>query len=218
MKIGVLGTGIVGRTLATKLVAVGHEVSMGSRDAANEQAAEWAAAAADRARHGTFADAAGFGELVVNATSGGASLDALRAAGADNLAGKVLVDVANPLDFSQGMPPRLSICNDDSLGEAIQREFPDARVVKALNTVNAGVMVDPAGVPGDHDVFVCGDDDAAKAEVSGLLRELGWPEESIVDLGGIDGARGMEMYLPLWLRLFGTMGTPQLNIDVRVAR
>ena len=218
MKIGVLGTGIVGRTLASKLVEVGHEVSMGSRDAANEQAAEWVAAAGERARSGTFADAAGFGELVVNATSGVASLEALRAADADNLAGKVLVDVANPLDFSQGMPPRLSICNDDSLAEAVQREFPDARVVKALNTVNAGVMVDPAGVPGDHDVFVCGDDDAAKAEVSGLLREFGWPEESIVDLGGIDGARGMEMYLPLWLRLFGTMGTPQLNIDVRVAR
>jgi len=217
MKIGVLGTGIVGRTLASKLAELGHEVRMGSRDAANEQAAEWAASAGDGASNGTFADAASFGEVVVNATSGTASLDALRAAGAENLSGKLLVDVANPLDFSGGMPPKLSVCNDDSLGEQIQREFPDARVVKTLNTVNAGVMVEPAAVPGDHNIFVCGDDDAAKAQASELLEAFGWPERSILDLGGIDAARGTEMYLPLWLRLFQAAGTPQVNIQLHIA-
>jgi predicted dinucleotide-binding enzyme len=141
VKIGVLGTGVAGTTISTKLLALGHEVMLGSRTADNEQAAAWVASAQKGARQGTFADAAAFGELVFNCTSGTASLEALGAAGEENLAGKVLVDVANPLDFSQGRPPRLSVCNDDSLGEQIQRAFPDAKVVKALNTVNVGVMV-----------------------------------------------------------------------------
>jgi hypothetical protein len=216
MRYAVLGTGMVGRTLASKLAELGHEVRMGSRDASNEAASEWAAGAGEGATNGDFADAAAFGEVVLNATAGVASLDALRAAGPDNLAGKVLIDVANPLDFSQGMPPRLSVCNDDSLGEQIQRELPDARVVKALNTVNASVMVEPAKVPGDHSIFVCGDDAGAKGEVTALLHEFGWPEGSVVDLGGIDAARGMEMYLPLWLRLFGAAGTPNVNVQLRV--
>jgi predicted dinucleotide-binding enzyme len=122
-----------------------------------------------------------------------------------------VVDVANPLDFSQGMPPTLSVSNDDSLAEQIQREFPDARVVKALNTVNAAVMVNP--VPGTH-VFVCSDDDAAKAEVAELLQSFGWGADAIVDLGGIDGARGAEMYLPLWVRMMGVLGTPDFNIAI----
>jgi predicted dinucleotide-binding enzyme len=215
MRYGILGTGTVGQTLATKLVAVGHEVCMGARDAANEKAAAWAAA--EGGRHGTFADAAEFGEVVVNATAGTASLEALGLAGAERLAGKVLIDVANPLDFSGGMPPRLSVCNDDSLGEQIQREFPDARVVKALNTMGAPVMVDPSSVPGEHTVFVCGADDGAKQEVRRMLESFGWPEGSMLDLGGIDGARGMEMYLPLWLKMFGAAGTPVLNVAVLVA-
>ncbi|MDQ3822840.1 MAG: NAD(P)-binding domain-containing protein [Actinomycetota bacterium] len=214
MRIGVLGTGSVGRTLASKLVDLGHEVRLGSRDAANEKAQEWAAASGERASAGTFADAAGFGELVFNCTAGAASLEALELAGDDALGGKVVVDVANPLDFSRGMPPTLTVCNTDSLGEQIQRRFSDARVVKALNTVNHQVMVDPGRVPGEHDLFVCGDDEAAKAQVVDLLETFGWPRERIVDLGGIDGARGMEMYLPLWVRMLGVFGTPHLNVRV----
>src|SRR5215212_607143 len=158
MRIAVLGTGAVGRTLATKLVDLGHEVTMGSRSRDNEAASQWADAAGEGASHGTFSDGASFGELVLNCTAGAASLAALEAAREENLGGKVLLDVANPLDFSHGMPPSLSVTNTDSLGEQIQRRFPDARVVKALNTINHQVMVEPGKVPGEHDVFVCGDD------------------------------------------------------------
>jgi hypothetical protein len=215
MRIGVLGTGIVGRTLGSALLSNGHEVRLGSRAAGNEAAVAWAQEIGGPASEGTFAEAAGFGELVINATAGAASLDALALAGAEQLAGKVLVDVSNPLDTTHGMPPTLTVCNDDSLAEQIQRAFPDVRVVKTLNTVTAAVMVDPALVPGTHTIFVAGDDAGAKAEVSGLLRELGWPAESILDLGAIAAARGMEMYLPLWLRLWGATGTAVLNVEVR---
>jgi 8-hydroxy-5-deazaflavin:NADPH oxidoreductase len=217
MRFGVLGTGVVGQTLATKLASLGHEVTMGSREAGNEKAVEWANQAGNGASEGSFADAAAAGEVVVNATSGMASVDALRQAGAENLAGKVLIDVANPLDFSQGMPPTLTVCNDDSLAERIQREFPDARVVKALNTVNASVMTDPASVADSHTLFVAGNDDAAKGQVRELLESFGWGADDVLDLGDVTAARGMEMYLPLWLRLFGAMGTPQLNVKVVVA-
>jgi 8-hydroxy-5-deazaflavin:NADPH oxidoreductase len=212
----VLGTGAVGQALGSKLVELGHEVRMGARDATNEKARSWAASAGERASSGTFADAAGFGELVVNCTAGSASLEALEQAGDDALRGKTLVDVANPLDFSRGMPPMLTVCNDDSLAERIQRRFPETRVVKTLNTVNAAVMVNPAAVPGEHDVFVCGDDESAKADVVELLTAFGWPRERVVDLGSIDGARAVEMYLPLWVRLRQTFETP--NINLRVAR
>jgi predicted dinucleotide-binding enzyme len=211
MKIGVLGTGMVGQTIASKLAELGHEVTMGAREAGNEKAVEWAAGAGDGAREGSFADAAAHGEMVFNCTAGTASVEALRSAGEAELAGKVLVDVANALDFSGGMPPKLSVVNDDSLGEQIQREFPDARVVKALNTVNASVMV--TGIPGSN-LFVCGDDEAAKEQVTELLADFGWPADSVVDLGGIEGARGVEMYLPLWLSLMGALGTPQFNIGI----
>src|SRR6266508_4040551 len=160
MRFGLLGTGMAGQTIGGKLVELGHEVKMGSREAGNEKAVAWAAGAGESASEGSFADAAEFGEVVVNATSGTASLEALEAAGAGNLAGKVLIDIANPLDFSRGRPPTLAVCNDDSLGEQIQRAFPDARVVKALNTMNADVMVEPGLVPGGHTVFVCGNDPA----------------------------------------------------------
>ena len=211
MRIGILGTGVVGQTIATKLVELGHEVTMGARSAGSEKAAEWAAAAGEGASEGSFADAAAHGELLFNCTAGVASLDALRAAGEEELRGKVLVDVANPLDFSHGMPPTLSVCNDDSLGEQIQRAFPDTRVVKALNTISAPVMIDP--IDGTN-LFTCGDDGAAKQEVVELLAGFGWPADSIVDLGGIEAARGTEMYLALWLRLMGAQGTPQFNIAV----
>jgi 8-hydroxy-5-deazaflavin:NADPH oxidoreductase len=213
MKYAVLGTGQVGTTIATKLVELGNEVTIGSRSADNEKAVAWAAAAGDLADHGTFSDAAAAGEAVFNCTAGIASLDALRAAGADNLSGKLLIDVANALDFSAGVPPTLAVCNDDSLGEQIQRQFPDARVVKTLNTVNASVMVSPQQVP-ETTVFLSGDDDAAKAQVRVLLEEFGWSPGSVVDLGGISSARGTEMYLPLWLRMYGALGTATLNIRV----
>jgi predicted dinucleotide-binding enzyme len=187
---------------------------MGSRSAGNEKAVAWAQGAGDSATQGSFADAAGFATLVVNATAGGASLEALAAAGADHLAGKVIVDLSNPLDFSRGFPPSLTVCNTDSVAETIQRAFPAARVVKTLNTVNGDVMVDPTLVPGSHNVFVAGDDDGAKAEVKALLEGFGWPSDDIIDLGDLTAARGLEMYLPLWLRLFGTVGTGHFNIKV----
>lgn len=214
MRIGVLGTGAVGRAIATRLSQLGHEVTMGSRSAGSEALAAWIAEAGEGAKGGSFADAAAGGELLFNCTAGVASLQALEAAGGENLAGKTLIDVAVPLDFSNGFPPTLAICNDDSLGEQIQAAHPETRVVKALNTVNSAVMVDPGRIRGDHSIFVCGDDGAAKAQVSALLEAIGWPAESIVDLGGIDAARGTEMYLPLWLRLYGHFGDADFNISL----
>lgn len=216
MRIGVLGTGMVGSTIGTKLVSLGHEVMMGSREAGGEKAQAWVEAVGTGASEGTFADAAAFGELVFNCTAGIHSVAALEAAGPTNLAGKILVDVANPLDFSQGFPPSLAVSNTDSVGEQLQRALPEARVVKALNTMNCSVMVDPAAVPGDHAVFVCGEDAAAKDQVAELLGTFGWPRERILDLGGIRSARGMEMYLPLWLELMGALGTGTFNIGVLV--
>jgi predicted dinucleotide-binding enzyme len=214
VKIGILGTGMVGKTIASKLVELGHEVRMGSRAAGNENAVAWATEAGEGASEGAFADAAGFGEIVFNCTAGVASLDALKAAGDTNLAGKLLIDVANPLDFSHGMPPSLSVCNTDSLGERIQRAFPATRVVKALNTVNCDVMVEPARVPGEHIVFVCGNDAEAKEKAVRLLSEFGWRVERVLDLGDITAARSTEMYLPLWLNLMGQLGTLHFNIEL----
>jgi 8-hydroxy-5-deazaflavin:NADPH oxidoreductase len=205
---------MVGQTIGGKLAELGHEVKMGSRESGNEKAVEWAAGAGESASEGSFADAAQFGEVVVNATAGTASLEALEAAGAENLSGKVLIDVANPLDFSQGMPPSLSVCNTDSLGEQIQRAFPEARVVKALNTMNTAVMVEPGSLAESANVFVCGNDDEAKARVIELLESFGWLSGDVVDLGDIAAARGTEMYLPLWLRMMGALDTPQFNIRI----
>jgi predicted dinucleotide-binding enzyme len=205
---------VVGRTLASKLVSLGHEVMMGSRQAGNETAAAWAEENGQLADEGSFAETAGFGELIVNATAGSASLDALVSAEAENLAGKVLIDVANPLDFSSGMPPTLTVCNTDSLAEQIQRTFPDTQVVKTLNTVNADVMVDPGIVPGSHTLFIAGEDPDAKSTVKGILTDFGWPAEDVMDLGGIQAARGMEMFLSLWLGLYGGTGTSHLNVKV----
>jgi predicted dinucleotide-binding enzyme len=224
MNIAVLGTGAVGRTLAGKLSQLGHEVVVGTRDpeatlARSESDAmgnpPYSAWQADHpaVRLAPFADAAVAGELVVNATGGGGSLDALAQAGEENLAGKVLLDVSNPLDFSQGFPPTLSVKDTDSLAEQIQRAFPEVRVVKALNTMTAAVMVDPGRVGGgDHSVFVSGNDPEAKQTVVSLLQEFGHTD--VIDLGDLSTARGAEMYLPLWLRVMGAVGTPYFNIKV----
>jgi predicted dinucleotide-binding enzyme len=214
MRYGVLGTGIVGQTLATKLVQLGHEVKMGSRQAGNDKAVSWVASAGERASEGSFADAAAFGEVVVNATAGVASLDALTAAGDENLAGKLLIDAANPLDFSKGMPPTLSVCNDDSLGEQVQRSFPDSRVVKAFNAVNVTYMVEPAVLPERHTLFICGNDAGAKAHVRELATSFGWPPDDVLDLGDISAARGTETYLLLWLRLVAVADTWRVSVKV----
>ena len=215
MRYAVLGTGEVGRTLGGKLVELGHEVTLGSRTKDNPAAVEWAAGTGGRA--GTFAEAAAAGEVVVNAGGGGVALAALEAAGADNLEGKVVVDVSNPLAFEEG-EVRLSPVESDSVGEQIQRAFPHARVVKTLNTVNCEVMVEPSRVPGEHQVFVCGADADAKAQVTAMLGEFGWPADRVLDLGGIRAARGMEMWLPLWLDLMRTFGHADFNLELRRAR
>jgi 8-hydroxy-5-deazaflavin:NADPH oxidoreductase len=215
MRYAVLGTGEVGRTLGGKLVELGHEVTLGSRTKDNPAAVEWAAGTGGRA--GTFAEAAAAGEVVVNAVGGRVALAALEAAGADNLEGKVVVDVSNPLAFEEG-EVRLSPVESDSVGEQIQRAFPHARVVKTLNTVNCEVMVEPSRVPGEHQVFVCGADADAKAQVTAMLGEFGWPADRVLDLGGIRAARGMEMWLPLWLDLMRTFGHADFNLELRRAR
>jgi 8-hydroxy-5-deazaflavin:NADPH oxidoreductase len=223
MKLAVLGTGMVGRALAGRLDDLGHDVVVGTRDPqstlarTDSDAMGNAPYAAWAREHGgvttaTFADAAAGAEVVVNASSGAASLEVLHEAGAAHLDGKVLIDIANPLDFSHGMPPTLSVKDDDSLGEQIQRAFPGARVVKTLNTLTAELMVRPDLLPDDSSVFVCGDDAEAKDLVVGLLRQFGHTD--IVDLGGISSARGTEMFLPLWLRLMGALGTASFNVKI----
>ncbi len=213
MKLGVLGTGMVGHAIGTKLVQMGQEVMMGSRSSTNEKAAAWVKANGPKASQGTFADAAKFGEILFNCTQGMASLDALKLAGAENMKGKILIDVANPLDSSKGMPPTLAVSNTDSLAEQIQRAFPDTKVVKSLNTMNCKLMVNPSLVRGDHDVFVSGNDKAAKSRVTEILRNwFGW--KSVVDLGDIGSARGAEQLLPLWLRLVGAFGTANFNLKI----
>jgi 8-hydroxy-5-deazaflavin:NADPH oxidoreductase len=215
MNIAVLGTGIVGNAIATTLVKTGHQVMMGSRTANSDAGQAWLRSVGGKAQCGTFADAAAFGAIVFDCTNGAHSLTALRQAGAANLRGKILIDVANPLDLSKGMPPSLTVCNTDSLGEQMQREFPDPRVVKALNTMNCAVMGQPSLVPGDHTVFLCGNDAAAKREVTERLSEwFGWQQDNIIDLGDITAARGTEMFLPLWLRLWSVVGTSHFNIKV----
>ena len=214
MKLGVLGTGSVGQAIGGKLVELGHEVKMGSRTATNEKAAAWAKGAGPGASQGTFADAAAFGELVFNCTSGAGTLEAARAAGEANLRGKILIDVSNSLDFSHGFPPTLFTGNSDSLGEQLQRALPDTKVVKTLNTVTADLMVNAGSLAGgEHDVFVSGNDAGAKARVSELLRDcFGW--KHVVDLGDITTARGTESYVALWVRLYGATMTPLLNVKL----
>ena len=225
MQIGIFGTGIVGQTIAAALVSRGHGVMIGTRDpkatlerdtgnAFNKTTfREWQKAN-PKVKLGTFSEAARFGEVLVNATSGGGALPALQAAGADALGEKILLDVANPLDFSKGMPPSLTVCNTDSLGEQLQRAFPKLRVVKTLNTTNTQVMVNPAAVAGgDHTMFVCGNDADAKAKTTRWLAEwFGWRD--VIDLGDISSSRGTEMLLPIWVRLMMSLGTPMFNFKI----
>ena len=223
MKIAVLGTAMVGRAIAGRLHALGHAVVVGTRDPqatlartesdqmGNPPFSSWHGAHPG-VELATFADAAAGADLVVNASSGEVTLGVLGLAGADNLAGKVLVDIANPLDFSAGFPPTLSVKDTDSLGEQVQRAFPQAKVVKALNTLNASLMVEPKSLGESSTVFVSGEDAAAKATVTEILESFG--HDDVIDLGGIETARGTEMMLPIWLRLMGTLGTAHFNFKV----
>ncbi|MEU7927117.1 NAD(P)-binding domain-containing protein [Micromonospora sp. NPDC049801] len=215
MRIAVLGTGSVGQTIAARTAELGHQVTIGTRDVAATRAGAYAAWAAEHPEVGleTMAVAAADAELVVNATSGTGSLPALTAAGAANLAGKVLLDIANPLDFSAGFPPVLTVNDTDSLAERIQREFPQAKVVKSLNTLTAELMVRPRQLAdGDHSVFVSGDDAEAKRIVTDLLVSFGHTD--VIDLGDLSTARGTEMLMPLWLRLYGRLDTAIFNVKV----
>ena len=224
MRFGILGTGVVGKTIAARLAGLGHEVMVGTRDPeetmsraepdayGNPPFSVWQETHPE-VRLATFAATAAHGELLVNATAGGVSLEALELAGETNLTGKVLIDIANPLDFSKGMPPTLSVSNTDSLGEQIQRRFPEAKVVKTLHTMNAYLMVDPAQLArSDHTVFVSGDEAEAKATVTELLISFGWTD--VIDLGDITTARGTEMLLPIWVRLFGVLQKPIFNFQI----
>ncbi len=213
MKISVLGTGVVGETIATKLISLGHKVIMGSRTKDNEKAKNWAKENGENASNGTFTDSAKSAEIIFNCTKGMNSLEALKLAGKENLEGKILIDIANPLDFTNGFPPTLSVCNTDSLGEEIQKEFPKTKVIKTLNTVNCNLMVNPSLVPGDHDMFISGNDEKAKEIVKEILTDwFGW--KSVIDLGDIKGSRTQEMLLPFWVRLFSIYQNPNFNLKV----
>ncbi len=215
MKIAVLGTGMVGETIGSKLIEFGHSVFMGSRTTSNEKAKAFEAKHNGRAKAGNFAEAAVFGEIIFNCTAGSGSINALEMAGERNIAAKIIVDIANPLDFSRGNPPVLSLSNTTSLGEEIQRRFPDAMVVKALNTMWCGLMVNPSLINnGDHNTFICGNESVAKEKVKEILISFGWKENNILDLGDITSARGTEMYLPLWLRIWGATNNGAFNIRI----
>lgn len=224
-KIAILGTGAVGRTFAERLTALGYNVTIGTRNVADTLAKTEsdqfgnAPMSAWLKEHGTiqmatFAEAAQQASVLFNCTKGDASIDVLTAAGTENLNGKILIDIANPLDFSNGFPPSLSVCNTNSLAEEIQRTFPELRVVKTLNTMTANLMVNPALLAGDHTVFVSGNDEQAKQESSQFLKAFGWNEANIIDLGDLTTARATEMLLPIWLRLYGKLKTPIFNVYI----
>jgi 8-hydroxy-5-deazaflavin:NADPH oxidoreductase len=217
MKIAVLGTGMVGDTIGSRLVELGHEVKMGSRTATNEKAKAFVDKNKGKASAGTFADAAAFGEIIINCTAGAGSIEALKMAGENNINGKIIIDIANPLDFSKGMPPSLipALSNTNSLGEEIQKTFPAAKVVKTLNTMWCGLMVNPAMInSGEHTNFISGNDADAKQKVKSLLNEFGWKNENILDLGDISAARGTESVLPVWLRIWNATQNGAFNFKV----
>jgi predicted dinucleotide-binding enzyme len=196
MKIGILGTGDVGRALGNAFIALGHEVMMGSRDAHNEKAGAWASTSGINASTGTFAVAAKFGEVVVLALSWSGAENALKLADSDNLAGKVVIDAMNPLRYESGKLPTLALGHTDSAGEQVQRWLPSARVVKAFNSVGFAHMFKPDFPGGPPDMFICGNDDAAKQTVTAILKDFGW---STIDIGGIEGSRVLEPLCILWV-------------------
>jgi predicted dinucleotide-binding enzyme len=227
MKTAVFGTGIVGQVIANRLAGLGHSVTIGTRDVAktldradkdpygNPPFAEWHKQNT-HIKLGTYAESAASAEVIFNCTMGQGSVDACQQAGNANINGKVIVDISNPLDFSKGMPPFLSPGNTDSLGELLQRTFPEAKIVKTLNTMNCFLMVNPAALPGDHHVFVSGNDAQAKTTAKEILKSFGWKENNMIDLGDITTARGTEQLLPIWIRLYGALKTPMFNFKIVV--
>lgn len=228
MKIAVLGTGTVGRTFAEKLISLNHEVMIGTRNVEEKLASagqdfygnapfgEWHSKNKN-IKLGTFAEAAAFGEIVLNTTQGASSINALKLAESKNLNGKILIDIANPLDFSKGMPPSLipELSNTNSLAEEIQKTFPEVKVVKTLNTMWCGLMVNPNMIGGgDHTAFICGNDADAKTKVKSLMNEFGWKNENILDLGDISNARGTESLLPIWLRIYSATQNGAFNFKI----
>ncbi|MCB0642042.1 MAG: hypothetical protein KDC44_10400 [Phaeodactylibacter sp.] len=225
MKIAVLGTGMVGQIIATKLLELGHLVWMGTRNVAETQSrtkpnqmtghsfADWYQVY-PQVHLETYGALPADLDLFVNATSGGGAAAALSLVGTDKLSGKTVLDLSNPLDFSKGFPPFLSVCNTDSLVEQLQAQFPEVHFVKSLNTMTATLMVAPENVPGDHTVFMSGNDAEAKAKVKTLLQEIGWKPANILDLGDLSTARGTEMLLPIWLRVMGALGHPNFNFHI----
>jgi len=205
MKVGILGTGVVGHALGKGFITLGHEVKMGAREATNEKAAAWAKEMGPKASHGTYADAAGFGDIVVLATLGAAYAAVIAAAGPDRLKGKIVIDATNPLDFSKGMPPGLTVGHTDSGGEQVQRAAPGARVVKAFNIVGNPSMFRPDYPGGPPDMLICGNDAEAKREVTKILHDFGWP--LVTDLGGIDASRYLEALTIVWVRYGAANGT-----------
>lgn len=226
MKIAVFGTGIVGQVIAARLTGLGHSITIGTRDVAktlartqkdpygNPPFSEWYQKQAGSIKLGEFSEAAASAEVIFNCTMGLASIEALKLAGTSNVKGKIVIDIANPLDFSNGMPPSLSPVNTDSLGELIQRTFPEVKVVKTLNTMNCFLMINPALLAEDHHVFVSGNDADAKATTRSLLNSFGWKDSTIIDLGDITTSRGTEQLLPIWIRLYGTLQSPMFNFKI----
>lgn len=223
MKVGVLGTSIVGRSHAAKLIELGHEVIMGTKNVSKTMAEDKPDQMGNppfgvwhkdnpKVKLATFAEAAKHGEIVWEALNGSVAVEVLKSLEA-SLGDKILIDIANPLDFSKGMPPSLFVSNTDSLGEQIQRALPKVKVVKSFNTTNAYIQVNPQQLAdGDHHIFVSGNDSDAKAKVIEILKSYGW--KNIIDLGDIATARGTEMILPIWLRLWNALQNPNFNFKI----
>ncbi len=227
MNIAILGTGMVGQAFASRLQALGHTVTIGTRNVADTLAKT------DNDGMGnppfpvwhksnntvllkTFAEAVSGAEAIFNCTKGDAVMKVLESIGTEPLSGKLFIDISNPLDFSNGFPPTLSVCNTSSLGEEIQKAYPALNVVKSMNTMTVGIMVNPALVQGNHTVFMSGNNAEAKAKTATFLQSFGWQERNIIDLGDITTARGTEMLLPVWVRLFAKLQTPMFNFHINI--
>ncbi len=212
MRIGILGSGQVGRTLGAGFASKGHDVRIGTRSPKKPALQKWLRGATGTVSLGTYADAAAHGELLVLACPGAAAMDVIEAAGPERFDGKILLDVSNPLAFDDGQPPGLFARVTDSLGERVQRRLPNTKVVKGLNTMNASTMIRPKMRQGLADVLLCGNNKAAKRKVAGLIRDFGWA--TLIDVGGIESARWMEAWVPLWVRIADELGSWKVALHI----
>ncbi|MCI4323386.1 MAG: NAD(P)-binding domain-containing protein [Thermoplasmata archaeon] len=204
MKVGIIGSGDVARSLGTGFIGAGHEVKIGTRGESSPALHAWVEAGSGKASAGTFTDAAKFGEIIVLATKGTANPEAIRTAGIDHFHGKVVIDVTNPLVMEPNSPPRLALGHTTSAGEEVQKLLPHSQVVKTLNTIGHVHMVHPK-FSGNPTMFLCGNDAKAKETVTGILRAFGW--KSIVDTGNIEGARELEPMCILWVKSAMNLGS-----------